>query len=124
MTTYELMLKIKETLENNGFETSSPEFSNLRDFEYQGHAEKGGKYFRTPVEGYSFTHANGFSITFQVVHRHNGTEENKSVDISIYEWKASRGHRIAKERLNVNHSEKQIQNRINKIINIYNSIEL
>jgi flagellar capping protein FliD len=59
-----------------------------------------------------------------VVHRHNGTEENKSVDLSISEWKESCGKRIAKERLNVNHSEKQIQNRIKKIVDKYNEIEV
>lgn len=124
MTTYDLMLKIKEALEAEGFETSSPKFSNLRDFEHQGTATKDGKSWETPVEGYNFTRLNGFTISFQVVHRHNGTEENKSVDANIYEWKDSRGSRIAKERLNVNQSEKQIQNRIKKIVDKYNEIEV
>lgn len=122
MTTYDLMLKIKEELEKAGFETSSPSFSNLRDYEHQGYATKDGKSWREPVAGYSFTHLFGYTITFEVVHRHNGTEENKSVDLRICEWKDSSGHTIAKERLNVNHSEKQIQNRINKIIVAYNAL--
>lgn len=124
MTTYDLMLKIKEALEAEGFEVSSAKFSNLLDFEFQATATKDGKSWWTPVEGYTFTNRNGFTIFFQVVHRHNGTEENKSVDLSIYEWKNSLGHRITKERLNVNQSEKQIQNRIKKIVDKYNEIEV
>ena len=122
MTTYDLMLKIKKTLEDAGFETSSPSFSNLRDYEHQANATKDGKSWRELVAGYNFTHLFGYTIMFEVVHRHNGTEENKSVDLRIYEWKDSIGTLVAKERLNVNHSEKQIQNRIKKIVDIYNTL--
>lgn len=122
MTTYELMLKIKNALDAEGFETSAAEFSNLRNFENHGRATKDGKSWRTSVEGYSFTRLNGFEIAFDVVHRHNGTAENKSVDLKIYEWENSTGKVIAKERINANHSEKQIQNRIKKIVDKYNEL--
>lgn len=122
MTTYDLMLKVKETLDEAGFETRSA--PTKTEYEYQGNATKDGKSCWQQVQGWNFKELNGYEISFKVVHRHNGTEENKSVDIRIYNWKHSMGHLIAKERLNVNFSEKQIQNRIKKIIDQYNAIEI
>lgn len=124
MTTYELMMKVKEALDEAGFETSSPKFVNLRDFEHQGTGIKDGKAWWEPVKGFTFKDFTGYAISFEVVHRHNGTDENKSVDIAIRNWKHSCGRLVVKERLNVNHSEKQIQNRIKKIIDQYNAIEI
>lgn len=121
--TYELMLKIKEELDKAGFETASPKFCNRKAFEYQGTATKDGKSWRTPDETCpSIARLNGFQITFTVVYRSNGMS-GQSVDIIIHEWKDSSGKRIAAERVNVTHSEKQIQNRIQKIIDKYNAIE-
>lgn len=123
MTTYDLMIIVKETLEKEGFETSSEKLS-VKEFSHHGTATKDGKSYRKPVEGFTFTHLTGYTIDFDVVHRHNGTDENKSVDIKIMKWKSSNGRSMVKERLNVNYSEKQIQNRIRKIIDQYNAIEV
>ena len=122
MTTYDLMLKVKEELENRGFETSSAKATNLRDYEFQARATKDGKSEYRPVEGYTFTHLYGFTVSFSVVYRSNATDENVSVDIEIYEWKASSGRRLAKERVNTKMSEKSIVNRINKIVSLYEAL--
>lgn len=122
MTTYELMLKVKEELEARGFETRSAKATNLRDYEFQASATKDGKSEYRPVEGYTFTHLYGFDIRFSVVYRSNATEENVSVDIGIYEWKASSGRRLTKERVNTKMSEKSIVNRINKIVAFYEAL--
>ena len=122
--TYDLMLKVKEILENNGFEVESTKSSNLKDFEYQGYATKDGKSWREPVKGYSFTHLEGYRITFEVVHRHNGADENISVDIALYKWHQSCGQRMARERVNINMSEKSIVNRVNKIVTLYNDLKV
>lgn len=124
MTTYDLMLKVKEILEANGFEVRSPKASNLKDYERQGHATKDGKSWKEPVKGYSFTYLEGYQITFEVVFRHNGADENISVDVSIYKWHQSSGRRMAKERVNVNMSEKSINSRVNKIITLYNDLKV
>lgn len=120
MTTYDLMLKVKETLDEAGFETKSA--PTKTEYESQGSATKDGKSWWEEVEGYNFKHLNGYEISFQIVYRSNATEENKSVDVKIYNWKNSSGYLIEKERLNVNYSEKQIQNRLKKIIDKYNEL--
>lgn len=122
MTTRDLMLKVKDELENKGFETTSPHFGNCEDYEVRARATKDGKSEERKVEGYSFTHLYGYTIEFEVVHRHNGTEENQSVDVSVYEWNDSSGKRIAKERINTKMSEKSILNRINKIVEMYETL--
>lgn len=122
MTTYELMIKVKNALEEKGFETRSAKLANGLDYEFQARATKDGKSERRVVEGYNYTHLYGFEIMFQVVYRSNGTNENISVDISIYEWAASSGKRIAKERINTKMGEKAIMTRINKIVEIYETL--
>lgn len=122
MTTYDLMIKVKEALEAKGFTTSSPKFGNRLDYEVEGSATKDGKSERRPVEGYDFTRLYGYNICFNVVYRSNGTDENKSVDIAIYEWEASSGRRIAKERINTKMGEKAIATRINKIVEAYEAL--
>ena len=122
MTTYDLMIKVKDELEARGFTTESAKFSNRMDYEVQASATKDGKSERRAVEGYTFTHLYGFNIYFDVVHRSNATAENVSVDISIFEWEASSGRRIAKERINTKMGEKAIMTRINKIVDVYNAL--
>lgn len=122
MTTYELMLKVKEILDENGFETSSAPIANLRDFEHQGHATKDGKSWYQIETKYNLSRLYGYKITFEVVFRHNATEENKSVDVSIYKWESSSGRRVAKERVNVNMGDKAIANRVKKIIDQYEAL--
>lgn len=120
--TYELMIHVKDILEANGYEVTSSKLSNLRDFEHQGHASKDGKSWRTPVEGYNFTHLNGYEIGFYVVHRSNATNENVSVDVVIYRWRKSSGGCIAKERTNIKMSDKSINNRVQKIMDAYENL--
>ena len=117
MTTYDLMIKVKEALEEKGFTTDS-----IDDYSRQAWATKDDKCKWTPVEGWDFTRLNGFRIDFNVVHRSNGTDENVSVDINVYEWKDSSGQRITKERINTKMGEKAIVNRINKIVEIYETL--
>ena len=115
MTTKDLIVHIKEKLEDKGFEVEM----NSNDYAF---ATKDGKSWREEVKGYSYTDFFGYTIGIRTVHRHNGTDENKSVDMEIVKWNRGFGRRIAKERLNVNFSEKQIDNRINKIVEQYNNL--
>ena len=115
-TTKDLMFEVKVELENKGFEIKH------FDENYQATATKNGKSERRPVDGYDFTRLYGFTINFEVVHRHNGTDANQSVDVMIYEWEASSGRRVAKERVNTKMSNKSIANRIAKIVEMYEAI--
>ena len=117
MTTYDLMIKVKNELEAKGFTTNT-----FDDYKRYANATKDNKSERRPVAGYDFTHLYGFTVEFVVVHRHNGTSENQSVDISIFEWKASLGKRVTKERINTKMGEKAIKTRINKIADIYETL--
>ena len=119
MTTYDLMIKVKNELEAKGFTTSSAKFRNALDYEVQAHAEKDGKCEWKMSKKYHMNQFFGLRITFEVVHRHNGTSENQSVDISIYEWENSSGKRILKERINTKMGEKAIMTRINSVVATY-----
>ena len=114
MTINELMIKVKDELEARGYEVSS-----TNGYAHQARAERDGKSEYRPVEGYNFKNLYGYNIIFEVVHRHNGTSENQSVDIGIYKWNASSGGRIANERVNTKMSVRSIANRINKINEIF-----
>lgn len=118
MTTYNLMMKVKTELEAKGFTTES----YWNDYSYQAHAHKDGKCEDRLSEKYNIIQLFGFRITFEVVHRHNGTAENQSVDICILEWEHSVGKRIAKERINTKMGEKAIMSRINKIAEMYETL--
>lgn len=122
MTTLELMLKVKDILQTNGFETESVKYSNLPEYGARGYAWKDGKAYRTPVPGYTFTNKQGYEIDFNVVYRSNGTEQNVSVSIQLVEWHDSIGHTLAKEKVNVKMGDKAINNRVNKIIALYEEI--
>lgn len=121
MTTYELMLKIKDTLEGEGFITSTSNSKGIKPFEYDGKArreekswiEKDGRR-EIPV---------GYIIRFKVVHALNG-RENKSVDVMVYEDKDRFMKKLTTERFNVDFSERQFQNRIKKVLDYYDSMEL
>ena len=122
MTTYDLMIKVKTALEENGYEVESAKCSNCKDYEFQAWATKDNKSWRKPVEGYNLTHLFGHRIEFNVVYRSNGTQENVSVDVEIVKWENSRGKQTAKERVNVNMSERQIANRLKKIMDAYEAL--
>ena len=117
MKVNELMNKVMNELEAKGFEVN---FANGDT--RQARAEKDGKSERRPVDGYSFTHLYGYQVWLTVVHRHNGTEENQSVDIEIMKWNASSGHAIAKERVNTKMSDRSIVNRVNKIAELFETL--
>lgn len=117
MTTNELMIKVKNELEARGFNVQSAD-----GYTYQAWAEKDGKSEHRQVEGFKFTHLFGYDVRLAVVHRHNDTAENTSVDISIAEWSFSSGHHIASERVNTKMSDKSIANRVSKIAAIFETL--
>ncbi len=110
MTTNELIIKINEALVKEGFTNDTP-------FWEKKFWHKDGKYSNDTQLG--------MTIEVNVVYRHNGTEENKSVDLTLRNWTQTgnewlpTGHCITNVRLNVNMSERQINNRIAKIIAQY-----
>ena len=114
MTTKDLMLKVKEELEAQGFTVNSQD-----DYSRQAKAERDNKSEWIPVEGYDFKRYYGVDIRLEVVHRHNGTDENKSVDIAVYKYYASSGRCVSKERVNANMGDKAIKNRINKMVALF-----
>lgn len=114
MNTYELMLKVKEELEARGFSVNSHD-----EFKWSASAVRDGKSEWRAVEGWNHKNYFGIDIRFNVVHRHNGTEENKSVDIAVYSWDKSSGHRIARERVNVKMGDKAIKSRVDKIVAVF-----
>ena len=128
MTTYELMMKIKEILEANGYETRSPKFANKKDYEVQFSASKDGKYYTTQYDynglwgATKLTKHHGYKIEVEYVYRSNGTSENVSVDIMIFALKDSSGWRIAKERVNTHMSDKSVLNRVKKIMDAYEAL--
>ena len=115
MTVSDLMSKVLEELKKAGFETEL-------EFGSAGNAHK-SEMFRYESDDGSRPRPCGWRVRFEVVHRHNGEKENKSVDLKIYKWEKYYGYEFAKERLNVNHSEKQIQNRIKRIIDTYSTLK-
>lgn len=117
MTTNELMIKVKNELEARGFEVNSPD-----GYTHQAHATKDGKSEWRPVEGYTFERLYGYQITLNVVHRHNGTTENQSVDVRVMKWIASSGGPVATERVNTKMSDRSIANRVNKIAEIFETL--
>ena len=121
MTAYDLMLKVKNELESKGFTTATTTVTATGCM-YSGKAHKDGKCEYIPVKGYSFSDLFGYDIRFEVVHRHNAAEEDISVDIKIFKWYRSSGNRIARERINTKMGEKAIMNRINKIIDLYETL--
>jgi hypothetical protein len=114
-TVNDLMLKVKNELKLKGFDVH-------HDFSHTGDATKDGKSEWKPVEGWNFKHLFGYTIKFEVVHRHNATAENQSVDIMVYRWDDSSGKRIAQERINTKMGERAIMNRINKIVDMYETL--
>lgn len=116
MTTLELMEKINTVLLENGFDTEYD--GTLRG----GKAAKEGKVYIETIEGSKFGRKNGTEIKFWYVGNHNETREDMSVDIVIMIWKNGLSYTFAKERIKVDHSEKQFDNRMKKIIDAYNML--
>lgn len=115
MTINELMNKVKNELEARGFDVNSAD-----GYTHQAYADKDGKSERRPYkEGATYTLLYGYQVCFNVVHRHNGTAENQSVDVRVMKWNASSGGPIATERVNTKMSDRAIANRINKIAEIF-----
>lgn len=122
MTTYDLMIKVKNELEAKGFTTGSAKLANVQDYGHSAWATKDGKSEYIPVEGYNFSRLYGYRIAFETVYRSNAAADDISVDISIYKWYASSGCLIAKERINTKMGEKAVMNRINKIAALYETL--
>jgi len=112
MTTYDLMIKVKDILEANGFETSSPRIANEKDFETSGTAVKKDR--------------KELSVEFREVYRSNATDENISVDIEVIKWDNNSGIRsgirATKQRINSKMSDRSINNRVKKIMGAYETL--
>ena len=65
----------------------------------------------------------GKQMLINVVHRHNGTDENKSIDFSFVEWRHSSGRgdkdRFPRQRIRMNQTDKTIDKKIDKAIDTY-----
>jgi hypothetical protein len=118
MTAIELLIKIKNALETRGFcayDTPHGEKSYSCETRSKVSMTKDKKaYFNKNDKG--MHRLQGLTINIDVVYRNNGTDANKSVDATILNWENSSGKQIAKQRFNIDMSEKQINNRINKIV--------
>ena len=112
MKANELLNKIKSGFSSKGF-TDSVYFIQFPD---KAILSKTG-YENTERQGMSYE---GCTIIAETVYRHNGTKEDISVDVMLYVWKNGRGNLILKERANTRMSNRQIENRINKIIKAFN----
>lgn len=123
MTVQELMLRVKDELEARGFTTVSAKFSNLEDYAFETHAERDNKSEWRPVEGWSSPRLCGVRIEFRVVHRHNGTDTNQSVDIAVYQYKNSSGKRVSQERINTHMGDRAIKTRIDRIVKVFEETE-
>ena len=121
MDVHDLVAKVANELEMKGFDVDRRYYADDEKM-YQAYAVKDSKYKRRQVEGRNISLHDWFKIEVFVVNRHNGAEENISADISIYEYKSSLGKRIAKERINVKMGERAVMSRINKIVDMYESL--
>lgn len=121
MDVNDLVAKVANELKAKGFDGQFDYYANDGKM-YQLYVSKDGKYKRSPIEGRNYSRSDGFRIEAWVVNRHNGAEENISVDISIYEYEYSSGKRIAKERINIKMGERAIMSRINRIVEMYEAL--
>ena len=123
MTTLELVAKVKNALEVHGFNVFDTPWGKSDMYEANGRitVTKDSKAYFTKTD-YGVYHWNGFSIGTEIVHRHNGTAENVSVDAIIYTFKNSSGHGLDKQRFNTGMSEKQIQSRVSKLAASWNEL--
>ena len=121
MTTTDLMMKVKEMLNEDGFATK-PAY-RCDDYSYMGHATKDGRTEIREYTKYGITSEGKFGdeILFNVVARRNDADRDISVDIKLIHWEESSGKTIAKQRVNINMSDKQIRNRVSKIITEWNA---
>lgn len=101
MTTHDLMLKVKDALESEGFICNSVKLKDRPDYWFQGEATKPDK-MKVNLNGRTYD----LRVIFQVVNKHNASNDNVSVDIAICAFKGCSGMRICKERLNTKMSEK------------------
>lgn len=104
--TRELVDKIVEMLNENGF--IEPNF--LYEFAENRHLVR-------KIDDRSTAR---YTISVKTVYRHNGAEENKSVDITVYSKKGCMYHKITGERTNIKMTDRQIANRVKKIIRLFN----
>lgn len=124
MNTTELMIKVKEMLNSEGFKTKAEDWNNPNDYSYRGRAWKGDR-LEYRVEHSPWGDVKmlwGDELAFSVVSRHNGTDENVSVDVCTVRWERSSGRVISKERVNIYMSEKQIRNRVYKMVARYDEM--
>lgn len=133
MTLKQITEMIAKELRNNGFEKDEELCAGLTfgffykeaDVEYRTHRYFVNNVFFTGWE--EDTYRIGKEVSVNEVYRRNGTQEDISIDIKLsnsryYEndWSAgTHTKEITKVRVNTKMSEKQIINRINKILKAY-----
>ena len=98
MDVHELIAKVANELKVKGFDGKFECYADNGKM-YEMYVSKDGKFKVSPIEGRNYMRHDGYRVEAWVVDRHNGAEENISVDISIYEYEYSSGKRIAKERM-------------------------
>ena len=78
-------------------------------------------YEKRPYERYGFKGYDIYGITYHVqeTYRSNGTNENKSVYISVIKWEQSTGHQIERIKISQNDGAKRFNNLLNKIVEAY-----
>mgnify|MGYP004452001239 CR=1 FL=1 len=123
MTTIELIQLLRERFEANGFNQDyiPQSIKNMSSDDYQVSLSKDGK---AKYDGFKL---NGWNIYINTVYKHNGTDENKSVDVSIGKFENSCGRTyeggIGNIRFNVNMGEKAISTRIDKILKNWDEVK-
>lgn len=66
---------------------------------------------------------NGLVAHLEEVYRHNGTNENKSVEVNFIFWKHPSGRTLDRIKIRQDASERQINNFVNKVIKRYKELE-
>ena len=123
MTTSDLMLKIKNALEQEGFITHPSQC--VGGYEHDADARREEKSWIEQVDSVYKIRFWGYIINFRVVHAHNGGE-NKSVDAEVLMCRngCRLGCTVETVRFHVDLSERQFQNRLKKLIGYYDSMEI
>ena len=64
----------------------------------------------------------GYAITLDPIWKHNGANECVSVDIEIKNWVNRTGHPVMKVRTNIRMSDRQLANRVAKVLEAWEQL--
>lgn len=117
-TLNEIKLMIENKLLASGFQ-KEPVFLNVPDcyfipgeFSFEINTRCGVEYHEN---------LGGLLVEVTEVHRHNGTEQNTSIQIEVVNWKNGRGYRISKAKIYNRNGDKTINQLIDSAIYFYNN---